>query len=309
MADDLETDADEGGFSAEQAHSAFLNILKAQPAGDDAPEAPEEKPEIQAQPAETQQASDTAPNTDEVVQAPASETATETMPAPEKPQPQQAAQPTAPAEDQEAKAAREQVQNALTFAKAFIPQLHAQIMGEFSDIKTQDDLVRVGMTDPDRYNRFVLSQMKMQNIMGQYQELDKQAKAAQEASGPKVDWAAEQQKLNKAIPDLADPVKGPALEKRLVEYAKEKGISPAGKTAAEIATLYESMQLRDIKAEQAKALAEANKKAAKAPPVQTPGNAKPQNTKQDKAQEAFSRLQKTGRDADATDVFRSILSH
>lgn len=307
MADDLDSDVDTG--SDEAAMAAFSALLKGPqaPETEAAPEPTEIQPKAAA---EAPQASEA--NADETAEAAGSE---EANPAPEtseaapvQPQPV-ASQQVAPAEDTEAKAARDQLQSAVTYARAFIGQIHAQVMGEFSDIKTLDDLNKVGEVDPGRYNRFILAQGKMQNVVAQYKELERKAAEAKAQEGPKVDWASEKAILDKAIPDLSDPVKGPALERQLIEYAKEKNISPAGKTAAEIVTLYESMQYRNEQKARAAALAQANQKAAKAPPVQTPGAAKPKNTKADKLHEDFGRLQKTGRDEDATAVFRSLLSH
>ncbi len=293
------------GEDLASAAAAFTKILAAEPAPKEEAEA---APQIQPQ-AETQEAPAPETNTDEEAEAPASEepaVATEAAPQAQQPAKADAAPPT-PIPDANAQAVQE-VQQALTFARAFLPQLQAQIMGEFQDIKTMDDLARVGEDDPGRYNRFVLAAQKMQGVMANYQHLEKQAKEAQAAASPKIDWAGEAAKLHKAVPELADPQKGPVLERQLNEFAKSKGINPAGKTAAEIQVLYEAYKATTDKASAAKQLEKATEKAKLAPPVQKPGTSKPQNTKGDKALESFQRLQKTGHVDDAAQAFRFILS-
>lgn len=87
-----------------------------------------------------------------------------------------AARQEAATKAQEANALRERFLNALD---TYIPQLEAAVKGEFADIQTQDDLLKLGATDPERYNRAVIAFTRLNNARTQ-QETARQ-EAAQKA--------------------------------------------------------------------------------------------------------------------------------
>lgn len=189
-----------------------------------------------------------------------------------------------------------------------IPQLQAAVQGEFSDIKTWEDLQKLGATDPARYNRYVIHQAQLQQAMGE------QARLAAERH---TRWYQSQvSELQKTFPDYIDPVKGPALKADLTAYAKKQGYDNSRMlqaSAADILTLNKAMQWDKYQAQKAaepakvaEATAKAKEKAAKAPPVQKPGMVQ-ENDGQQKAQESYSRLQRTGRVDDAARVLAQIL--
>lgn len=267
---------------------------------------------IQSQPEPVQAAPASEANASEEVQAPASEVpATEAppveakTPAPISPELEQRER-EANTKAQEATAARDQFLNALN---VLVPQMEASIKGEFADIKTQDDLFALGDPrspnyNPDRYNAAVIAFGKL-NQARQAQG-NAQAQAAQEQRAVFEKWQqGEMKKLGELLPELKDQTKGPALAKRIQDYALSTGRTPqqlAMASAQDFRDLHDAMAYRSLEA----ARTEAAKKAAKAPTVQQPGNVRETN-KNDQVQESFTRLQKTGRLDDAAAVMRNFL--
>lgn len=96
------------------------------------------------------------------------------------------------------------------------------------------------------------------------------------------------------------------MAKRIQDYALSNGYTAqqlAQASATDFVTLRNAMEYSNLE----KAKAEAAKKAANAPPVQQPGVTRDTNSKSDQVQEAFARLQKTGRVDDAAQVMRQFL--
>ncbi len=188
---------------------------------------------------------------------------------------------------------------------SLVPQLQAQIAGEFADIKSFDDLQKVAAEDPQRYNRYVIHQAQLQHAQGEQQRL---AGAAYQRF-----LQAQYAELQVKLPDYVDPVKGQALRAKFTEFARKQGYDEPrmrAATAADILTLHKAMQWEDYQAalaakpvEMAAAQAKAKEKAAKAPPVQKPGP--PQtNEKEDRAKEKLLKFQKSGH----TDDLAALLS-
>lgn len=186
---------------------------------------------------------------------------------------------------------------------AIVQQLEVAAQGKFADLKTEADVLALMQTDPGRYNEFVIAQTQYQRAKQAQGQMHNEAKTAFER--------AEQQRLQKAIPDLSDPEKGEALKAELRAYAKSKGIpdSRQARNADEVIRLHEEMKLSKevaaLKAEktaQAAALAKASEKAAVAPAVQKPGVARA-TSGNTKLQELEDRFAKTGKPEDLALVF------
>lgn len=291
------------------AASAIEALLKGSGTGEQ-PAAPQPDP-IQPQAAAPAPASEASVS--EEVQAPAI-----VAPAPDQqPEPARVSAPTsspdleaarqeAATKAQEANALRERFLNALD---TYIPQLEAAVKGEFADIQTQDDLLKLGAIDPERYNRAVIAFTRLNNARTQQETARREAeqKSQQEQRAKFEQWQqGELKKLGELIPDLKDQAKGPALAKRIQDYAFTIGYTAqqlAQASAVDFVTLRNAMEYANLE----KARAEAAKKAANAPPVQQPGAVRDTNAKADQAQESFSRLQKTGRIDDAAQVMRNFL--
>lgn len=186
---------------------------------------------------------------------------------------------------------------------SLIPQLQAAIQGEFADLKTFSDLLKVGVEDPARYNRYVTHQAQLQHAMGEQTKLaaDQHTRWYQ-AQVAELSKPAEQG----GFPDYIDPVKGVPLRAELTAYAKKLGFDEGRMlraSASDIVTLNKALQFDKMQGEKAKeaetaaaALAKAKEKAAKAPQVQKPGTVK--DAKETRAEKVVQRFKKTGRHDD-----------
>lgn len=288
-------------------------ILEAQDEPQD--DGPEEEvsapvtPEIQPAQTEAPSAEVEGANASEEAPAPAVDTTAQAAPVTPKPEPVRSPEldqrlSEADKTQQQAAAARDQYLQRLN---AIVPQLENAVAGEFADIKTPEDVFGLMQSDPNRYNQFVIANTRLNQARQAQQQASQEAVASYRS--------AEQQKLIKALPDLADPQKGEALKEKLRAYAKSQGIpdSRQARDADEVIRLHREMvmaeklsALESEKAAQANKLAEANKKAAKAPPVQQPGAQRDTNTNE-KASSDFGRFQKSGRLDDLTAALQHIL--
>lgn len=251
-----------------------------------------------------QAAAEESARVEEPVVEPAQAASNDTVATPdpvEAPKPLLATPPVAQKQDVEPAAKPEDVSafsQALERANATIQQLEVAAAGKFSDLKTKADVFQLMQTDPARYNEFVIFQSQLNDAR------QAQTQVQQEAARAFV--VSEQKRLQKAIPDLADPVKGQALKDDLRAYAKSVGIPDdrQARNADEVIRLHSEMKLAKEVAEfrakaaaQEKALEEATKKAAKAPEVQKPGTARNDNANT-KLQELEDRFNRTGRTDD-----------
>lgn len=188
-----------------------------------------------------------------------------------------------------------------------VPQAQAALAGEFPDIRSVEDLERVAKGDPDRYNRFVFAQMRMNQAQSTQRVVQAQQQMAQQAQ--MVQWrSSEQQKLSEAIPELDQPQVGAALARRLHAFALNNGYTPqdlGNASARDFITLHKAMRLSEIEAAQDSA----RDKARGAPPVQQPGTRGRSSNGADKFRGDLERLQKSGRVDDAALVFQNLLSH
>lgn len=201
----------------------------------------------------------------------------------------------------EAEAARNQHIQATT---DLIAHLKYSLQGEFGDVKTDADLLRIAEQDPLRYNRYVIHQGQLQRaeadrakVMGEQRQMESQRFNA---------WQrGEVEKLPTLIPELKDPAKAPALVARIRAFAKDRGYTDEQlqrASAADFATINDAMNFRDMKAAQVQAA----KKAANAPPVQRPGAVREAKGKDENLRSDFNRLRKSGSVDDAANVLKSI---
>jgi len=203
--------------------------------------------------------------------------------------------PEAPKTQPEADKTQE---NLLAQLNSLVPQLQAAIQGEFSDIHSHADLLKIAQEDPQRYNRFVIYQAQLQNAQAKQNEL--------RTDFQKRWYATEAEKLSKALPEITDPEKGPKLKTELRKFALDQGYTDQQiqmASAHDVVTLHKAMQFENWQkaqaAEKAKIASEQQKakaKAANAPPVSKPGVA--QNEKRDVAQERLQALRNSGKTED-----------
>jgi hypothetical protein len=178
------------------------------------------------------------------------------------------------AKEQAAEQARQQYEQALPLV---LKTLHQQQAGEFADIQSVADVDKMAIEDPFRFARFQAFQMKSAAIQ---QELSKtQERQTQEQSKQWSDFARRQDELLlEKVPDLADKVKAPVLQKAAVDLLVDEGF-----TQDELARMWngqQSLSIRDARLQKLivdgvryrEAQAKARTATAKPiPPVQRPG--------------------------------------
>lgn len=158
-----------------------------------------------------------------------------------------------------------------------LQSVYAQQAGEFSDIRTWDDVRKMSDEDWPRYIKWDAWQKQMGGIKAQMQQAN--AQRQQEYQNWLVGWQNQQDKLfSEKAPEFTDPKKAPELTARVTATFKEVGF-----TEQEIAHLWRTMpQFRDhraqllfLKAAKYDAAMEKAKSAPpnKLPPVQRPGAA------------------------------------
>ena len=267
------------------------------------------QPEIQPQPAAEAQPVPDGVNDDKVAEAPVVESPAPVAaeapkvnpdPAPKVEQ-RVAAEPPA---NTEADAA---INQSLQRINSVVQQLETAASGKFADLKTEADVFALMQTDPQRYNEFVIAQTQYQRAKAAQVQVQQEAQRAYLSN--------EQKRLMKEIPDLADPDKGEALKAELRAYAKSQGIpdNRQARSADEVIRLHKEMTLAKKlatyeakEAAAAKALEDANKKAAKAPPVQQPGVQRDVN-KNEKLETDFERFSKSGESEDLARYLQHII--
>jgi hypothetical protein len=204
----------------------------------------------------------------------------------------------------QAERARQEYEQALP---QLIQTLRTAQAGEFSDIKTQDDVNRLAAEDWPRFARW-------QAHMMQIGTLEQEAKAAQEkqAAQHRAQWsefaAKEDRKFFEAHPELNDADKRNKMAEAVVKTAEAAGISRDELVKAysgEVALSPRSAALQEIFLKAAlydQAKANVAKPAAKpVPPVQKPGTAKPAVSPLDAQIETMTRrVAQTGSLKDAT---------
>lgn len=305
--------------TVEHAANVFADILKREaetPAAAPEPEAKEPpsrfalpgKPEVEVE--EPQEAPDEGVAGEEGQDLSNTPVQTNVQPTPAAPDAR--AQQEAAQRDAQAQAERNQ---AIQNLNNVVNQLQAAVAGEFADIKTYDDLERVALTDPDRYNRYVIQQGRLQQAQRVQQAVQQQQQ--QEQAKQFQAWQEkEAERLPELIPDLKDPEKAPVVARQLQDYAKKNGVTAEmlkTASAAQLALLHKAMSYENWQADQAKqakaqaeALKAAQQKAANAPPVQKPGAQRTTSTKDDRIQSDFKRLRKDGSVESAAALFKSM---
>lgn len=215
-----------------------------------------------------------------------------------------------------ADAEREQLAKARQDYEAKLPAIVQALQevqaGQFADIKTMDDVVRMAAEDPFRKIQWDAHQEKIRAVNWELQQAEQ--RQAQEKSSK---WAehvqAENSKAVELHPELADPAKKEQLQKAAVELLHDKGFSDQelndlanGKERVSIfdhrlqSLLLDGVKYRE--AQKAKPIAVAKP----VPQVQRPGVAQPKGAAADANVQALSqRLNSTGSVNDAFALYKA----
>lgn len=168
--------------------------------------------------------------------------------------------------------------------------------GEFSDIRTHQDVQRMAEEDPFRFAKWQAHQMQVQGVQSALQEQERQRQ--QDYQKRLTQWSADQDKLFvEKAPEYADEKTASKARQDTLKYLTEVRDIPE----AQIPELWNNPLFRDAKMQLIVRDAvkwhnaqEAAKKAAKqsVPPVQRPGTAKTTSVGQAEVEAAQARFDK-----------------
>lgn len=174
----------------------------------------------------------------------------------------------------------------------------------------QENLEALKETDPIGYAVKVAEQTQREKqlmaIRAEQQRIAQQQQAEQSQHLSQF-LAVEAQKLSEAIPEYADAEKGVQVKKDIREYAKRIGWSDEELASVydsrAVLTLYRAMQYEKLMSNKAGV----TKKVAEAPKMLKPGVSRQSDPNTEQTKKAQAQLRKTGRVADAANVFERFL--
>jgi hypothetical protein len=103
-----------------------------------------------------------------------------------------------------------------------IPTALSQLQQRFPEIKSMADLERLAVDDPARALQFRIAVDTIESARAEHAQLQNKLNAEQEAR--RDQYVSEQRKLlAKAVPEFADPVKGPEEKRALFTWLTNKG--------------------------------------------------------------------------------------
>lgn len=183
---------------------------------------------------------------------------------------------------------------------SLIPSLQRQLLGDFADLRSPQDLQALAMTNPARF-------ADLQARSAALQQAEGYANTLTEFRRGRV-LETESAELAKLIPELTDPEGGDQLRDEIRAYGKVQGFGDerfADAGATEIAILHKAMKYDQLEQGQVKAARRARDQQ-RARPVMTPGHARREDPKAGYRQ-AMTKLKKTGHVEDAARVIELML--
>lgn len=214
------------------------------------------------------------------------------------------------AKEQAAEQARKQYEEALPQLQQAIQQ---QFMTDFADIKSWDDVERMSVEDPIRYNKWDAVQKRAASVNQQVQAAQQRQQEAEELKAR--DYFQEQAKLfAEKVPEFADPKKAAEISQQAFQTLTDLGfdadeVKEAWKTGDRISVHDHRFQLLVRKAslyDRAQAAVK-NPVSKPAPKFNSPGpasNSKDQRTEQIKTLD--QKLSRTGSRKDALALIRAM---
>jgi hypothetical protein len=212
----------------------------------------------------------------------------------------------ADAERQKAEQVRQEYESRLP---VLLQTLQAQQAGEFADIKTQSDVMRMATEEPARYLRWDAYNKQLGAVQQQVQEAQQRQQQDQLQHFSK--WSEEQDKLfAEKEPDILDPVKAPKLKEAAISELRNSGF-----TDNELASLWNGV-FRDARVQllinDAVKYRNAKQSVAKPapkpiPPVHRPGTAPNKGAQQQAQIAAAAQKLTSARGVDAAKAGAELL--
>ena len=197
-----------------------------------------------------------------------------------------------------------------------LPQLqHTEIqalMRDFPDIKSDDDLLKLSQTNPQRYLKFDAQLKKVQRITQASNAMQSQKQAEEQKHWEKF-TTEEDAKFFAAAPEFSDPTTGPTLQNEALELLRERGFNDDELTkyfhgAEKISVRDHRIQLLVRDAVKYRAAQKAAKavKAKPQTPVARPGIAPAKGEQRASAlQELQTKVAKSGKVTDAVALLKA----
>jgi hypothetical protein len=210
------------------------------------------------------------------------------------------------AEQKRAEQVRQEYESRLP---VLLQTLQAQQAGEFADIKTQSDVMRMATEEPARYLRWDAYNKQLGAVQQQVQEA--QQRQQQDQLQHFTKWSEEQDKLfAEKEPDILDPVKAPKLKEAAISELRNSGF-----TDNELASLWNGV-FRDARVQllinDAVKYRNAKQSVAKPapkpiPPVHRPGTAPNKGAQQQAQIAAAAQKLTSARGVDAAKAGAELL--
>ena len=183
---------------------------------------------------------------------------------------------------------------------SLIPSLQRQLLGDFADLRSPQDLQALAMTNPARFADLQTRSAALQQAEGYANTLTEFRRGRM--------LETESVELAKLIPELTDPEGGDQLRDEIRAYGKVQGFDDerfADAGATEIAILHKAMKYDQLEQGQVKAARRA-RDHRRAHQVMTPGHVRREDPKAGYRQ-AMTKLKKTGHVEDAARVIELML--
>jgi len=206
-------------------------------------------------------------------------------------------------------AERQKIEEAARLRDTYAERLNV-IEQMLSQGEKAEDLAALKETDPIGYAVKVAEQTEREKqlaaVRAEQQRIAQQQQSEQQER-LQAHLQAEAAKLQEAIPEMADPVKGQTIKTDIRNYAKKIGFSDQELAqvydSRAVTALYKAMQYDKLTAGKTDAV----KKVAQAPRMMRPGTSTPEARETQEGKKLREQLKRSGNKNDAASLFERLL--
>lgn len=206
-------------------------------------------------------------------------------------------------------AERQKIEEAARLRDTYAERLNV-IEQMLSQGEKAEDLAALKETDPIGYAVKVAEQTEREKqlaaVRAEQQRIAQQQQSEQQER-LQAHLQAEAAKLQEAIPEMADPVKGQTIKTDIRNYAKKIGFSDQELAqvydSRAVTALYKAMQYDKLTAGKTDAV----KKVAQAPRMMRPGTSTPEARETQEGKKLREQLKRSGNKNDAARLFERLL--
>jgi hypothetical protein len=205
-------------------------------------------------------------------------------------------------------AEKAKVQDAARLRDQYAQRL--QVIEQMLTQSPQEDMAKLKEEDPIGYTIKVAEQMEREKQLAAVRQERAQLAQRQQYEQQerlKTHLAQEAERLQAAIPEMADEVKGEVVRKEIKDFARSIGFSEQELSQVydhrAVLTLYKAMQYDKLQ----KSKPATAKRVAEAPKTLRPGPAQQSDPKSDDVKKLKGQLRKSGKQRDAAKLFERFL--